>query len=53
MLTYITLPTDLVANIGTATSGWFGDLAPVATLIIGVLLATSVLGWLISHFTHR
>lgn len=52
MLTVITLPTDLVSGISTTASGFVSDLNPVVTLILGILLATAVVGWLISHFTH-
>lgn len=54
MFTYlISIPTDTVANIGTATSGIIGDLSPIWELIIGILLAVSVVGILIRMFWHK
>ena len=50
MLGIITLPTDITAQISTQASGVFTDFAPLAVLIIGILLGlfliSKVIDWL-------
>lgn len=53
MITIIALPTDFVANITTTASDLFGDLSPYISLIIGVMLAIVVVGYLINSFTKH
>jgi multidrug transporter EmrE-like cation transporter len=50
MLTFITVPTDLVANIATNAGGIFTDLMPVAVVVIGVSLGLVLLTWAIGRF---
>jgi len=47
------LPNDFVTNIGTNATGVISALSPVATLVIGVLLATLVLSVIISTISHH
>jgi len=47
------LPTDFVTDIGTNATGVISALSPVATLIIGVLLAVLVLSVIISAISHK
>jgi len=53
MLTFITVPTDLVATISTNAGGIFTDLLPIAVVVIGVSLGVFVLNWAISKFKTR
>lgn len=53
MITFITTPTDLVAQVGTIASGTISDLAPYATLIIGVSLGLFILSWLIGSLRGK
>jgi len=53
MLTFITPPTDLVGQISPVATGILGDLAPYATLIIGVGLGLWILGWLIDKIKGK
>jgi hypothetical protein len=53
MLTIFTLPTDLVANINSNATDVIASISPVVALIIGVLLAVLVVGYLISAISHH
>jgi len=53
MLTFITVPTDLVASIATGAGGIFSDLMPVAVVVIGVSLGLTLLTWAIARFKRR
>jgi len=47
------LPSDFVTNINTNATDVISALAPYTELIIGVLLAVVVLGYLISAIAHH
>jgi flagellar biosynthesis protein FliQ len=47
------LPSDFTTEIGSSTTSALGQLAPIGELVIGVLLATLVIGLLISFFRHH
>jgi len=47
------LPSDFVTNINTNATGVLSALASPVTLILGVLLATLVVGYLINALTHH
>lgn len=53
MLTIFTLPNDFVANINANATDVIGSISPVISLIIGVLLAVLVVGYLISAISHH
>jgi len=53
MFTFITVPTDLVANISSASGGIFTDMLPVAYVVIGVALGLTLLTWAVSQFRGR
>ena len=53
MLGFITLPTNFVSLVSANASTIFGDLAPAAVLIIGVLLGLFIINWLIEVFRSR
>jgi hypothetical protein len=53
MLTIFTLPNDFVANVNTNATDVIGSLAPYLELIVGVLLAVLVVGYLISAISHH
>jgi len=48
-----TLPSDFVPNINTNATDVIASLAPYTELILGVLLAVVVLGYLISAIAHH
>jgi hypothetical protein len=48
-----TLPTDFVTNINANATAVITSLAPYLELIIGVLLAVLVVGYLISAISHH
>ena len=48
-----TLPTDFVSNINSNATGVITALAPYTELIVGVLLAVLVIGYLISAISHH
>lgn len=48
----IELPADFVDQISTAGTSFLSELAPVAALIVGILLAAAVVGMLIRIFTR-
>jgi hypothetical protein len=48
MLSIITLPTDFVSNITANAGTIFTDLSGVTTLIVGVLLGTLVIAFVIN-----
>lgn len=50
---FITVPTDLVANISSNAGGIFTDLMPVAVVVIGVALGLTLLTWAIGQFRGR
>jgi len=50
MLTFVSVPTDLVANIATNSGAIFSDLMPVAVVAIGVSLGLTLLTWAIARF---
>lgn len=50
MLTFITLPTDLTAQIAVGAGGIFGDMLPVALIVVGVALGLFLLTWAINRF---
>jgi hypothetical protein len=47
------LPTNLVANINSNATDVISALAPYLELILGVLLAVLVVGYLISAISHH
>jgi len=47
MLTIIALPVDAVADITASASDIFGDLSPILFLVLGVLLGTLIITFLI------
>lgn len=47
------LPDDFLTQIGSSTTAVLSQLSPMAELIIATLLATLVIGLLISFFHHR
>jgi hypothetical protein len=47
------LPENFTTDIGTNATGVISALSPVATLIIGVLLAVLVLSVIISAISHK
>jgi len=47
------LPSNFASNIASSSTDMLGQLAPLATIVIGVLLAVLVVGSLISFFHHR
>lgn len=50
MLTLITVPTDLVAQISPTASGVFVDLLPIAYVAIGIALGVWFVAWAIAIF---
>ena len=50
MLTFITVPTDLTAQIATGAGGIFTDMLPVALIVVGVALGLFLLTWTINRF---
>lgn len=46
------LPTDFAANVGSSASGVLSALSPVATLVMGTLLAVFAIGAIISWVRH-
>jgi hypothetical protein len=53
MLTFISTPTDLVAQISGVATDILGDFAPYAALLIGVGLGLWILGWLIDKIRGK
>jgi hypothetical protein len=53
MLTIFAIPNDFVTNINANATDVIGSLSPVITLIIGVLLAVLVVGYLISAISNH
>lgn len=47
MLTFISVPTDLSANIGTQVTDLVGGLAPYIVLVLGVFMGLFILSWVI------
>jgi hypothetical protein len=47
------LPTDFVSSINTNATGVISALAPYLELVLGVLLAVLVVGYLISAISHH
>lgn len=47
MLTFISVPTDLTANIGTQVTDLVGGLAPFIVLVIGIFLGLFLLEWIV------
>lgn len=47
------LPSGLVTDINTNATAVLSELSPVYTLIIGVLLGATVIGFIISAFHHK
>jgi hypothetical protein len=50
MLSIITLPTDFVTQTTANATSMLSDLSPVTTLILGVLLAVTVIGIILGFF---
>jgi hypothetical protein len=50
VLTFITLPTDLTAQIASGAGGIFTDMLPVALIVVGVALGLFLLTWTINRF---
>jgi hypothetical protein len=50
MFTFITLPTDLTAQIAVGAGGIFTDMLPVGLIVVGVALGLYLLSWTISRF---
>jgi len=53
MFTFITVPTDLVAQISTNSGAIFTDMVPVAVVVVGVSLGLLLLNWAVSQFRGR
>jgi hypothetical protein len=53
MLSIFTLPTNFVADINTNATDVIASLSDPISLIIGVLLAVLVVGYLISAISHH
>ena len=53
MLTIFTLPNDFVGSINANATDVIESISPVVALIIGVLLAVLVVGYLISAISHH
>ena len=53
MATFITVPTDLVAQISTNSGAIFTDMIPVAVVVVGVSLGLVLLNWAVSAFKSR
>jgi len=53
MLTIFTLPTNFVADINANATDVISSLSGPVSLIIGVLLAVLVVGYLISAISHH
>lgn len=53
MLTIFALPSDFVANINANATDVIGSLSGYLELIVGVLLATLVIGYLINAISHH
>jgi hypothetical protein len=53
MISIISLPTDFVSNITANAGTLFTDLAPVTTLIVGVLLGTLVIAFIVNAIRGR
>jgi len=51
MLTIFTLPTDFVTNINANATDVIGSLSGPISLVVGVLLAMLVLGYLINSIS--
>lgn len=47
------LPDNFVSSVSTNATGAISALSPIATLIIGVLLAVLVLGVIIQAVSHK
>ena len=50
MLSIITLPTDFVSTTTSNASTMLTDLSPIVTLILGILLAVTVIGVILGFF---
>jgi hypothetical protein len=53
MISIITLPTDFISGITANAGTLFTDLAPVTTLIVGVLLGVLVISFIIHAIKSR
>lgn len=53
MLTIFTLPNDFVSNINANATDVIASLSGPISLILGVLLAVLVVGYLISAISHH
>lgn len=50
MFTFISVPTDLVAQVSANSTGIFSDMLPVAVVVVGIALGLTLLNWAIGHF---
>lgn len=53
MILFVSSPDNLIAQIGAITTGTLSDLAPYATLIIGVGFGLWILTWLIDTLSDQ
>lgn len=47
MLALFTVPTDLLAQVGTYSSSVFTDFVPVAVIVAGIGLAVYAINWIL------
>ena len=47
MFAFVSVPTDLSANIGTQVTDLVGGLSPYVVLVLGIFLGLFILGWVI------
>jgi hypothetical protein len=53
MFTFVTVPTDLVAQIATPAGNIFTDMLPVAYVVVGLAVGLGLLSWAIGKFKGR
>jgi len=53
MFTFISVPTDLVAQVSTTSGSIFTDMLPVAYVVVGIGLGLALLSWSINKFRGR
>lgn len=53
MLSLITVPTDLLATIGTTSTSVFTDLIPAVALVVGIALGIYFAGWVTKKVARR
>jgi hypothetical protein len=50
---FVTIPSDLVAQISVPASGILQDMMPVAVLAIGIFLGLMIISFVIGLFTRK